>query len=189
VYKRQAYGASGWFFWDGNLIVDGVDLGSAASSGDIFVDLDCCLPWSATHHYVASDDCGNTTPFHYTVTNSGSEAQDGAGLSGGSQHTDGPVILGDGGISGKQPFRVLGLNPNPTVDLTQLQFEVDFAQRMTIRLHTMSGTHVLDVFDGVAEPGTIYQVEIGVSSLSSGLYQLRMSSPIYSEVRKLLIAE
>ena len=187
--KNEAYGASGWFFWDGNLIVDGVDLGSAASSGDIFVDLDCCLPWSATHHYVASDDCGNTTPFHYTVTNSGSEAQDGAGLSGGSQHPDGPVILGDGGISGKQPFRVLGSNPNPTVDLTQLQFEVDFAQRMTIRLHTMSGTHVLDVFDGVAEPGTIYQVEIGVSSLSSGLYQLRMSSPIYSEVRKLLIAE
>lgn len=187
--KNEAYGAGGWFFWNGNLVVDGVDKGNAFSSGDLFVDLDCCLPWEASHHYVASDDCGNTTPFHYTVTNSGEVAEDGAGLHGNGGHGSGPVILGDGGLTGKVPFRILGLNPNPTVDMTQLQFEVDVTQRMVIRLHTMTGEHVMDIFDGVADPGTAYQVQIGVTSLSAGLYQLRMSSTMHSEVRKLLIAD
>lgn len=187
--KNEEYGAGGWFLWDGNVVVDGVDQGQLASSGDIFVDLDCCLPWEASHHYVASDDCGNTTPFHYTVTNSGQVAVDGAGLSGGPVHTGGPIVIGDGGLTGKVPFRVLGLNPNPTADMTQLQFEVDVTQRMIIRLHTMSGEHVLDVFDGLAEPGAAYQIEIGVTALSAGLYQLRLSSSVHSEVRKLLIAD
>ena len=159
-----------------------------ASSGDIFVDLDCCLPWTSDHYYAASDDCGNTTPISYSVTNTGEVSPDGAGLSGETQHTDGPIVLG-GGLSGKAPFRVLGLNPNPTADLTQLQFEVDIAQRITVRLHTMSGEHVMDVFDGMAEPGAAYQVEIGVAAMSAGLYQLRLSSSLHSEVRKLLIAD
>ena len=94
-----------------------------------------------------------------------------------------------GSINGKQPFRVLGLSPNPTTDLAQLQFEVDVVQRMIVRLHTMSGEHVLDVFDGMAEPGSAYQVEIGVAAMSAGLYQLRLSSSMHSEVRKLLIAD
>lgn len=187
--KNEEYGAGGWFFWDGTLVVDGESQGNLASSGDIFVDLDCCLPWTAEHFYVAADDCANTTPFAYSVTNTGEPASGEAGLTGGSQHTTGAVVIGDAGLSGKQPFRVLGLNPNPTMDLTQLQFEVDIPQRMTIRLHTMTGEHVMNVFDGMAEPGSAYQVEIGVSSLPAGLYQLRLSSTIHSEVRKLLIAD
>ncbi len=186
--KNEEYGAGGWFFWDGQLVVDGQDQGNAASSGDIFVDLNCCLPWTASHFYVASDDCANSTPFSYSVSNSGELASEGAGLSGGTQHTGGPVVLG-GSINGKQPFRVLGLSPNPTADLAQLQFEVDVAQRMIVRLHTMSGEHVMDVFDGMAEPGAAYQVEIGVTAMSAGLYQLRLSSSMHSEVRKLLIAD
>jgi len=186
--KNEEYGAGGWFFWDGQLVVDGQDQGNAASSGDIFVDLNCCLPWTASHFYVASDDCANSTPFSYSVSNSGELASEGAGLSGGTQHTGGPVVLG-GSINGKQPFRILGLSPNPTADLAQLQFEVDVAQRMIVRLHTMSGEHVMDVFDGMAEPGAAYQVEIGVTAMSAGLYQLRLSSSMHSEVRKLLIAD
>ena len=186
--KNEAYGASGWFFWEGSVVIDGVDLGLMASSGDIFVDLDCCLPWSVTHQYVAQDDCGNATPFQYTVTNTGDVDSDGAGLSGNSQH-GGPVIISDSGVSIKHPFRILGLSPNPTADLAQLQFEVDVQQRMTIRLHAMTGEFLFELFDGVAEPGTSYQVEIGVAGLSSGLYQLRVAGATHSEVRKLLVAE
>ena len=92
--KNEAYGAGGWFFWDGELVVNGETQGNMASSGDIFVDLDCCLPWTSDHYYAASDDCGNTTPFSYSVTNTGEVSPDGAGLSGETQHTDGPIVLG-----------------------------------------------------------------------------------------------
>ena len=187
--KNENYGASGWFLWQGTMVVDGVDQGEMGSSGDIFMDLDCCLPWTATHQYVAQDDCGNATPFQYSVTNNGSVDPDGSGLAGGTQHGGGPVVISDSGVSIKQPFRILGLNPNPTHDLAQLQFEVDVQQRMTIRLHAMTGEFLFELFDGVAEPGTGYQVEIGVSGLASGLYQLRVAGATHSEVRKLLVAE
>ena len=187
--KNENYGASGWFFWQGTMVVDGVDQGEMGSSGDIFMDLDCCLPWTAHHQYVAQDDCGNATPFQYNVTNTGEVDADGAGLSGNSQHDGGPMVISDSGVSIKQPFRILGLSPNPTSDLAQLQFEVDVAQRMTIRLHAMTGEFLMELFDGVAEPGSAYQVNIGVASLSSGLYQLRVAGASHSEVRKLLVAD
>jgi len=38
--------------------------------------------------------------------------------------------------------------PNPTSDLAQLQFEVPEAQRLTIRLHTMEGAFLDEVYDG-----------------------------------------
>jgi len=186
--KNEAYGASGWFFWEGELVVDGVSQGNMASSGDIFVDLDCCLPWEAEHDYVAQDDCGNGITFEYTVVNTGETDDEGAGLSGGSQHQGGPAVIGGGPVD-KQPFSILGLMPNPTSDLAQLQFEVSEAQRLTIRLHTMDGAFLDDIFDGTVQPGAIYQVDIEAGSLSSGLYQLRISGGVHSEVRKLLVTE
>ena len=109
-------------------------------------------------------------------------------LSGGSQHQSGPAVIG-GGPADKQPFSILGLMPNPTSDLAQLQFEVSEAQRSTIRLHTMDGAFLDDIFDGTVQPGAIYQVDIEAGSLSSGLYQLRISGGVHSEVRKLLVTE
>ena len=46
-----------------------------------------------------------------------------------------------------------------------------------------------DIFDGTVQPGAIYQVDIEAGSLSSGLYQLRISGGVHSEVRKLLVTE
>ena len=185
--KNEEYGASGWFFWQGELVVDGTSLGNAMSSGDIFVDLDCCLPWTVEHDYVAQDDCGNATTFEYTVTNTGETAPEGAGISGG-QHQGGPVVIG-GGLADKQTFNIMGLMPNPTSDLAQLQFEVFETQRVTVRLHAMTGEFLMELFDGVTSPGNAYQVNVGVSNLASGLYQLRVSGAAQSEVRKLLVAE
>ena len=186
--KNEAYGASGWFFWEGTLVVDGTSQGNIASSGDIFVDLDCCLPWEAEHDYVAQDDCGNGVTFEYTVVNTGEADGGEAGLSGGTQHQGGPAVIG-GGLADKQPFNILGLMPNPTSDLAQLQFEVSEAQRLTIRLHSMEGAFLDDIFDGTVEPGAVYQVNISAGSLASGLYQLRISGGVHSEVRKLLVTE
>lgn len=185
--KNEEYGASGWFFWDGQLVLDGVAQGNWASSGDIFLDLDCCLPWEAEHDYVAQDDCGNAVAFEYTVTNTGIPSETGSGLQG-SGHTSGPVVLA-GGAPAKSPIQIVGLMPNPTSDLAQLQFEVSEPQRLTVRLHTMSGGHLMDLFDAVAEPNIIYQLPIDVAGMASGLYQLRIAGSEYSEVRKLLVAE
>ena len=53
----------------------------------------------------------------------------------------------------------------------------------------MEGAFLDDIFDGTVEPGAVYQVDISAGSLASGLYQLRISGGVHSEVRKLLVAE
>ena len=137
---------------------------------------------------MAQDDCGNGVTFEYTVVNTGEADGGEAGLSGGTQHQGGPGVIG-GDLADKQPFNILGLMPNPTSDLAQLQFEVSEAQRLTIRLHSMEWTFLDDIFDGTVEPGAEYQVNISAGSLASGLYQLRISGGEHSEVRKLLVTE
>ena len=121
------------------------------------------------------------------MVNTGTPVVDGAELQGGV-HSTGPVVLA-GGQPEKSPIQVLGLMPNPTSDLAQLQFEVSETQRLTVRLHTMTGDHLLDLFDAVAEPDMIYQIPIDVQGMASGLYQLRIAGSEYSEVRKLLVTE
>ena len=51
----------------------------------------------------------------------------------------------------------------------------------------MGGAFLDNIFDGTVEPGAIYQVDVDAGSLSSGLYQLRISGGAHSEVRKLLV--
>ena len=110
------------------------------------------------------------------------------GLSGGTQYTAGSVVVG-GLLDDKEPFRIVGLMPNPTSDFAHLQFEVEVQQRWTVRLHAMLGEHLMDLFDGTAEAGVQYHLPIDVAGLSSGLYQLWISGAAYSAVRKLLVFE
>ena len=48
-------------------------------SGDLFGDLDCCLPYDISRDYTVSDCAGNTTTFGYTVSVTGEPCEDGDG--------------------------------------------------------------------------------------------------------------
>ena len=183
--KNTNYGGSAWFFWQGNLVVDGTDMGPMASSGDVFMDLDCCLDWSVEYFYTALDDCGNPTGFHYSETMSGDLGQDDPAVSGG--HTEGPVdITSIGGI--KEPIRITGLAPNPTNNQSQLSFLVNENMRLRVDLYTMEGTLVQELYEGNAVTGVQYIMDIDADGLSAGMYQVRISSNTYLAVKKLLVS-
>ncbi|MBK13050.1 MAG: hypothetical protein CL849_05905, partial [Crocinitomicaceae bacterium] len=183
--KNTNYGGSAWFFWQGNLMMDGVDMGPMASSGDVYMDLDCCLPWQVDYYYTALDDCGNPTGFSYSEA-MGSDVEDGdAAVSGG--HTGGPIdITSVGGI--KEPIRITGLAPNPTNDMSQLSFVVSENMRLRVDLYTMGGTLVQEMYEGNAMTGVQYVMNIDADALSDGMYQVRISSNSYLAVKKLLVA-
>ena len=183
--KNTNYGGSAWFFWQGDLVVDGTDMGPMASSGDVFMDLDCCLDWSVEYFYTALDDCGNPTGFHYSETMSGDLGQDDPAVSGG--HTEGPVdITSIGGI--KEPIRITGLAPNPTNNQSQLSFLVNENMRLRVDLYTMEGTLVQELYEGNAVTGVQYIMDIDADGLSAGMYQVRISSNTYLAVKKLLVS-
>ncbi len=184
--KNENYGASAWFFWTGEYVLDGSSQGSMASSGDIFMDLDCCLGWQIDYSYNAVDDCGNSTGFNYTDLGTGTFGNSGNSTVSGGHN---PVDITAGTSSLKDPIRITGLSPNPTSDISTLGFVVSNNMRLRIDLYTMGGGYVAELFDGNASEEVQYVLDIDASTLASGMYQIRMSSNDYVLVKKLLVSE
>ena len=185
--KNENYGGSAWFFYSGQLVVDGVSQGMVSSSGDIFFDMDCCLGWQIDYSYTITDDCGNSTDFAYTDLGTGEfDNLDNVTVSGGD-HT--PIDITGGVSSLKDPIRITGLQPNPTNDYSTLGFVVTNNMRLRIDLYTMNGQFVQELFDGNASEDVQYVLDIDANSLSGGMYQVRLSSSDYVVVKKLLVSE
>ena len=183
--KNESYGASAWFFWTGEYVLDGASQGAVASSGDIFFDLDCCLGWQIDYDYTVVDDCGNSNGFSYSDMGTGEFGN--SANSTVSGHT--PVDITSGASSLKDPIRITGLQPNPTNDISTLGFVVTNNMRLRIDLYTMGGGYVSELFDGNASEDVQYMLDIDATTLSSGMYQIRMSSNDYVLVKKLLVSE
>ena len=184
--KNENYGASAWFFWSGEYVLDGASQGSMASSGDIFMDLDCCLGWQIDYDYTVVDDCNNSNGFSYTDLGLG-EFGNSANSTVSGGHS--PVDITAGTTSLKDPIRITGLQPNPTSDISTLGFIVSNSMRLRIDMYTMSGGYVAELFDGNASEDVQYMLDIDASSMASGMYQIRMSSNDYVLVKKLLVSE
>jgi hypothetical protein len=131
------------------------------------------------------DDCGNPTGFAYTNQGTAATAGSGSDISGG--HT-GPVDVG-ATSNLKEPIRITGLAPNPTNDHSQLTFTVSESMRLSVNLYTMTGLQVVELYDGNAMTGVQYSIDIDTDALSSGMYQIRISSNSYLAVKKLLVTD
>ncbi len=186
--QNNNYGYSGWVMASGTYNEESVFF-----SGDLFGDLDCCLPWSITRDYVASDDCANNTAFGYTVDVNAESCteDDGPSVSGGQDGSHGPSVMGGAGdvLTGKSPIRVTNLMPNPTNDLSMLGFTVTQNMRLRVDMFTMDGVLVSQLYDGVASPNVNNTLNIEASDLQSGMYQIRLSSSEYLVVKKLLVTD
>ena len=186
--QNNNYGYSGWVMASGTYNEENVFF-----SGDLFGDLDCCLPWSITRDYVASDDCDNSTAFGYTIDVNAESCteDDGPFVSGGQDGSHGPSVMGGAGdvLTGKSPIRVTNLMPNPTNDLSMLGFTVTQNMRLRVDMFTMDGVLVSQLFDGVASPNVNNTLNIEASDLQSGMYQIRLSSSEYLVVKKLLVTD
>ena len=187
--QNANFGLSGWFYYEGHLQNEQ----SVMGSGDLFFDMDCCLPWSITHTCTAVDDCGNDNVFSYTFQMSGDVASDDdselSGQGGSGDHT--PVVIGGAGdlTTGKTPIRVTNLQPNPTNDVSQLGFVVTENMRIRVDLIGMDGVLVTELYDGIAQSGVNHTLDIDADGLSNGMYQIRLSSNDYLVVKKLLVSE
>ena len=182
------YGFSGWLLYIGTLVEDGVET-EVLSSGDLFGELDCCLPFTVSRTYVVTDCSNNSTTFTYHVVSDGEECSDGDAEVVGQDHTP-TVISGNGDMLGnKTPISISNLVPNPAADLAEVRFTVGEPMRVRADLTDMSGNLIDQLFDGVVQPGITYTVDLEVESMASGMYQVRLASNSYLVVRKLLVTD
>ena len=175
--KNGNYGFSQWMYYTGTFMGDAV-----SGSGDIFGDLDCCLPYDLERSYVASDCAGNETMFDYTVRLTGEDCAEGNDGDISDEQED--AVL----TEGKNPIKVLSLQPNPTSDMSTLVLSTDEDMiKVRVTVTTMSGAEVMTVFNGNLVNSWPTNVEIPVNNLESGMYQVRVQFKQYVTTKKLLV--
>jgi hypothetical protein len=189
--KNANQGFSGWFFYTG--VFQDVQV---MGSGDLFGDLDCCLPWMIERVYTLTDCSGNVSEFNYTVDVNGITCEPFQPTLDGyvEDETDsdndadpfGDISSGDSGIKGS--VKILSLNPNPsseTAFLTVMASEDDYLE---ILLYNSSGLLVSTLFQGEVAGNLAVTIEIPSSELVNGLYQLQILSSSGVVTKKVMIA-
>lgn len=175
--KNDHYGFSGWMYYSG--MVDGE---SIVGSGDIFGDLDCCLPYDIHRSYVIEDCSGNTSQFMYTVRLTGGACDEGNEGTIAEGSDEGPVVA-------KEYIKIESLQPNPTsgdanLVLSTLEEEVD----VQVRVLAMGGEQLFLLFDGTLVSGWNTSVDIPSSELESGLYLIQIRAKEFVTSKKLIVA-
>jgi hypothetical protein len=61
--------------------------------------------------------------------------------------------------------------------------------RLRIDLYTMTGGFISELYDGNASADAQYVLDVDAGDLSSGMYQIRLSSNSYVLVKKLLVTD
>ena len=176
--KNGNYGFSQWMYYSGTFLGDAV-----SGSGDIFGDLDCCLPYDIERSYIASDCAGNETSFDYTVHMTGEGCEEGNDGDISDQPEDAEVT------SVKDLIKIVSIQPNPTTDMSTLMLSTEEQSvQVTVTVTTMSGTEVLALYNGAVVNGWYTTVEIPAGNLESGMYQVRVQAKEFVTTKKLLVA-
>ena len=175
--KNGNYGFSAWMYYTGTF-----DGSAVSGSGDIFGDLDCCLPYKIVRSYVASDCAGNETHFAYTVSLTGEDCSEGDEGTISDQEDSGLVSI-------KDLIKIESLQPNPTSDMSVLVLSTDEPSvNVQVTVTTMSGAEVLNLYSGQVVNGWFTSIDIPASSLGSGMYQVRVQAKQFVTTKKLLVA-
>ena len=174
--KNGNYGFSQWMYYSGTF--DGMTVNG---SGDIFGDLDCCLPYDLERTYAISDCANNTTNFAYTVSLTGEACEEQGGITI-SDPEDAQLV------SEKGHVKIASLQPNPTSDMSTLMLvSSDGTIQVELMVTTMSGTEVLNLGMVSVVEGWPFVMDIPVASLESGMYQVRVVGKDFLETKKLLV--
>jgi hypothetical protein len=187
--KNDQFGFSGWFFYNGTF--NGAPV---TGFGDVFGDLDCCMPFTIERNYVLTDCSGNTETFTYTVDVNGAICAPTLDADG-----NGPIIpiddetdatLGGNQDGEKDPMiKVLGLNPNPVETTAILSYLVTEDARVRVEVYDLNGIMVLSLFEGTVSAGLVNHLVVPVESLAGGMYQIQILSKKDLATQKLMVVD
>jgi hypothetical protein len=160
------YGNGGWFYYEGILVEDGVTT-EVDGAGDFAFDADCCPRYEIVRTWCAEDCSGNEVCHTQTITFEDLEEDPGV-------EDDGEVpvtaIKTDMGVD------VVSIYPNPMRNRAYISFNLETEGRTNIEIFNMSGSKVLEVYNGVTEAGRQYTIEFNVGELADGLYFYRLTN-------------
>ena len=180
--KNENFGFSGWFYYSGQLQMNGETPMTVMGSGDLFGDLDFMQDWSTTLTYCIEDCAENSSEFSYTIASSGSlmDPLDEGGIQEGED---------SGLVTPKELIQIVTLHPNPTNGQTMLVLESEQDVVATVAMYDMSGGLVDMIYQGQIVANWSTTLNIDAQGLESGMYQIRINAKEFVTTKKLLVIE
>ena len=82
------------------------------------------------------------------------------------------------------------LKPNPTADIATLTLSTEEnLLEIQVDVVTTSGTEVMQVYNGLLGDGWMLNLDIPVSNLAPGVYQVRIQAKNFVTSKKLLVTQ
>ncbi|MES2730569.1 MAG: malectin domain-containing carbohydrate-binding protein [Bacteroidota bacterium] len=78
--------------------------------------------------------------------------------------------------------------PNPFTDKVTISFTLPETSPAKLEVYNLQGKLVKRLFDGEAEGGKLYELEMDGSGLNNGLYISRLATPAQTESKKIVLA-
>ena len=171
---NQNYGNGGWFIANGSLVVDGQEISNGSLQGDFAFDGDCCPQYEVERTWYAVDCSGNTSDV-YTQNISFELLEE-------EVFVDPAEFDSNGGT-----ISISNIVPNPATSQAAFSFEVAEDMSIHIDVIDMNGNKVQSIFNGSVSKETKYLKELQISSLTSGVYVVRISSKNDMNFVKLIV--
>ena len=77
--------------------------------------------------------------------------------------------------------------PNPFNPSTTIKFGYDKNTEAQLKVYDVLGNEVVNLFNGVAEGGKVYQINFDGSALSSGVYYYKLTCDNKTEIKKMML--
>jgi hypothetical protein len=77
--------------------------------------------------------------------------------------------------------------PNPFNPTTSFEFHLPKATNVTLKVYTILGSEVLTVLSNVKMGSGVHKMTLDASRLASGLYIYRMTTPEFTQTRKMIV--
>jgi hypothetical protein len=104
-----------------------------------------------------------------------------------------PIVINGSALSVLEvapiEFRVHQNYPNPFNPTTTIKFSVERTEHALVVVYNALGQQVSKLFDGVAEPGHYYKVQLNGNALGSGVYYYRVLTDSKSDLKKMLLVK
>ncbi|MFM7727926.1 MAG: T9SS type A sorting domain-containing protein, partial [Flavobacteriales bacterium] len=181
-YNAADNAFGGWFSYSGTFRANAdQSFTNVSGAGDFAFELDCCPDYTIERQWTAVDCSGNSTTCTQSISFSPSVAANGG--------SEGQSAINTEAISTERIAGEIQVSPNPANTNAMFTFKAAHEAKTTLELYNLTGKKVADVFIGVVEAGSVYNVNFNVSDLAAGLYTYRLTNGNDVKIDRLIIGK
>ena len=142
---------------------------------------DCCPDYTIERQWTAIDCSGNSTVCTQVISFS-------PGVNSNTGNA-GMTSMNNEVVSGDRTTTIISVAPNPANTYSQFTFKTAETLKTTFEVLDMTGKKVAELYNGIADAGTVYTVNLDVRNIAPGVYMCRLINGYEVQLDRLIIGK